>query len=108
MQRLTSGAKKSLVDPPKQCLALKSCDISDTSPYQLLIGGSDAFARFYDRRMLPPLSSSRKHLKASPCVCYYCQCTFLIMGVQACILLTLHLVQMEKSYFLVIVVNMYI
>lgn len=69
---LRSGAKKSLSDPPKQCLALKSCDISATRPHQLLIGGSDAFARLYDRRMLPPLTSSRKQSKAPPCVCYFC------------------------------------
>jgi hypothetical protein len=33
---------------------------------------SDAFARLYDRRMLPPPSSSRTQRKASPCVCYLC------------------------------------
>ncbi|KAK9109088.1 hypothetical protein Sjap_017148 [Stephania japonica] len=54
---LRSGAKKSLSDPPKQCLFLKSCDISTTRPHLLLVGGSDAFARLYDRRMLPPSSS---------------------------------------------------
>lgn len=69
---LRSGAKKSLADPPKQCLALKSCDISTTRPHQLLIGGSDAFGRLYDRRMLPPLSSSQKRMKPPPCVNYFC------------------------------------
>lgn len=33
---------------------------------------SDAFARLYDRRMLPPLSSSMKKLSAPPCVNYFC------------------------------------
>jgi WD and tetratricopeptide repeat-containing protein 1 len=69
---LRSGAKKSLADPPKQCFALKSCDINTSRPHELLIGDSDAFARLYDRRMLPPLSSSRKQSKAPPCVCYFC------------------------------------
>ncbi|KAH9321611.1 hypothetical protein KI387_016250, partial [Taxus chinensis] len=69
---LRSGAKKCLADPPRNILALKSCDISATRPHQLLIGGSDAFARLYDRRMLPPLSSSRKPSKPPPCVCYFC------------------------------------
>eukprot|EP01018_Ginkgo_biloba_P005706 Gb_12284 [translate_table: standard] len=69
---LRYGAKKSLADSPRQCLALKSCDISATRPHQLLVGGSDAFARLYDRRMLPPLSSSRKQSKPPPCVCYFC------------------------------------
>ncbi|KAK2389115.1 protein ALTERED SEED GERMINATION [Trifolium repens] len=54
---LRNGAKRSLADPPKQVLALKSVDISSTRPHLLLVGGSDAFARLYDRRMLPPLSS---------------------------------------------------
>lgn len=36
---LRLGAKKSLADPPKQCLALKSCDISSTRPHLLLVGG---------------------------------------------------------------------
>ncbi|OAY85694.1 WD and tetratricopeptide repeats protein 1 [Ananas comosus] len=62
----------SLADPPKQCLLLKSCDISSSRPHQLLVGGSDAFARLYDRRMLPPLSSSELKLKAPPCVNYFC------------------------------------
>ncbi|KAE8659254.1 WD and tetratricopeptide repeat protein, putative isoform 4 [Hibiscus syriacus] len=33
-----------------------------TRPHLLLVGGSDAFARLYDRRMLPPLSSCRKRI----------------------------------------------
>ncbi|KAL3514246.1 hypothetical protein ACH5RR_026963 [Cinchona calisaya] len=66
------GAKKSLADPPKQSLALKSCDISFTRPHLLLVGGSDSFARLYDRRMLPPLSSSQKNLSPPPCVSYFC------------------------------------
>ncbi|KAF9599458.1 hypothetical protein IFM89_038552 [Coptis chinensis] len=69
---LRSGAKKSLADPPKQCLLLKSCDISITRPHLLLVGGSDAFARLYDRRMLPPMSSCQKKTKPPPCVNYFC------------------------------------
>ncbi|KAF5185962.1 Ddb1- and cul4-associated factor [Thalictrum thalictroides] len=69
---LRSGAKKSLADPPKQCLLLKSCDISTTRPHLLLVGGSDAFARMYDRRMLPPMSSCQKKTKPPPCVNYFC------------------------------------
>ncbi|PIN00669.1 WD40 repeat protein [Handroanthus impetiginosus] len=69
---LRCGAKKSLADPPKQSLALKSCDISSTRPHLLLVGGSDTFARLYDRRMLPPLSSSLKKLPPPPCVNYFC------------------------------------
>ncbi|PIA56282.1 hypothetical protein AQUCO_00700547v1 [Aquilegia coerulea] len=69
---LRSGAKKSLADPPKQCLLLKSCDISTTRPHLLLVGGSDAFARIYDRRMLPPMSSCQKKTKPPPCVNYFC------------------------------------
>ncbi|XP_051118089.1 protein ALTERED SEED GERMINATION 2 isoform X2 [Andrographis paniculata] len=69
---LRSGSKKSLADPPKQTLALKSCDISTTRPHLLLVGGSDTFARLYDRRMLPPLSSSQKNLPPPPCVNYFC------------------------------------
>ncbi|MED6172781.1 Protein ALTERED SEED GERMINATION 2 [Stylosanthes scabra] len=69
---LRSGAKRSLADPPKQVLALKSCDISSTRPHLLLVGGSDAFARLYDRRMLPPLSSCRKRMSPPPCVNYFC------------------------------------
>ncbi|XP_054797939.1 protein ALTERED SEED GERMINATION 2 isoform X2 [Prosopis cineraria] len=69
---LRCGAKRSLADPPKQVLALKSCDISSTRPHLLLVGGSDAFARLYDRRMLPPLSSCRKRMSPPPCVNYFC------------------------------------
>ncbi|KAL6527286.1 Protein ALTERED SEED GERMINATION 2 [Orobanche gracilis] len=69
---LRLGAKKSLADPPKQLLALKSCDISSTRPHLLLVGGSDSFARLYDRRMLPPLSSSQQKLPPPPCVNYFC------------------------------------
>ncbi|KAL3830395.1 hypothetical protein ACJIZ3_019197 [Penstemon smallii] len=69
---LRCGAKKSLADPPKQHLLLKSCDISSTRPHLLLVGGSDSFARLYDRRMLPPLSSSQKKLPPPPCVNYFC------------------------------------
>ncbi|KAK9136131.1 hypothetical protein Syun_015461 [Stephania yunnanensis] len=69
---LRSGAKKSLADPPKQCLFLKSCDISTTRPHLLLVGGSDAFARLYDRRMLPPSSSCQKKTKPPQCVNYFC------------------------------------
>ncbi|KAL5714321.1 Protein ALTERED SEED GERMINATION 2 [Ranunculus cassubicifolius] len=69
---LRSGAKKSLADPPKQCLLLKSCDISTTRPHLLLVGGSDAFARIYDRRMLPPMTSCQKKMRPPPCVGYFC------------------------------------
>ncbi|XP_039065511.1 WD and tetratricopeptide repeats protein 1-like [Hibiscus syriacus] len=69
---LRCGAKRSLADPPKHTLALKSCDISSTRPHLLLVGGSDAFARLYDRRMLPPLSSCRKRMPPSTCVNYFC------------------------------------
>ncbi|XP_038717662.1 WD and tetratricopeptide repeats protein 1 isoform X2 [Tripterygium wilfordii] len=69
---LRSGAKTSLVDPPKQTLALKSCDISSSRPHLLLVGGSDAFARLYDRRMLPPPTSCRKRMSPPPCVNYFC------------------------------------
>ncbi|KAK2998310.1 hypothetical protein RJ639_023417, partial [Escallonia herrerae] len=69
---LRCGAKKSLSDPPKPSLGLKSCDISSTRPHLLLVGGSDAFARLYDRRMLPPLSSCQKKLPPPPCVNYFC------------------------------------
>ncbi|XP_072993028.1 protein ALTERED SEED GERMINATION 2 [Typha latifolia] len=69
---LRCGAKKSLADSPKQWFALKSCDISSTRPHQLLVGGSDAFARLYDRRMLPPLSSCRTKMKPPPCVNLFC------------------------------------
>ncbi|KAK1263617.1 hypothetical protein QJS04_geneDACA011951 [Acorus gramineus] len=69
---LRCGSKKSLADPPNQCLALKSCDISSTRPHQLLVGGSDSFARLYDRRMLPPLSSCQTKMKPPKCVNYFC------------------------------------
>ncbi|CAF1787323.1 protein ALTERED SEED GERMINATION 2 [Brassica napus] len=69
---LRSGAKRALADPPKQTLSLKSCDISATRPHLLLVGGSDAFARLYDRRMLPPLTSCRKRMPPPPCVNYFC------------------------------------
>lgn len=69
---LRCGAKKSLSDTPKQTLALKSFDISSTRPHLLVVGGSDAFARLYDRRMLPPLSSSMQKLSPPPCVNYLC------------------------------------
>ncbi|KAM2493031.1 hypothetical protein PS1_044506 [Malus domestica] len=69
---LRCGAKKSLADPPKQNFSLKSCDISSTRPHLLLVGGSDAFARLYDRRMLPPLTSCRKRTAPPPCVNYFC------------------------------------
>eukprot|EP00258_Populus_trichocarpa_P033781 XP_024449800.1 WD and tetratricopeptide repeats protein 1 [Populus trichocarpa] len=69
---LQSGAKRSLADPPKQTLALKSCDISTSRPHLLLVGGSDAFARLYDRRMLPPLTSHRKRMNPPPCANYFC------------------------------------
>lgn len=69
---LRCGAKRSLADAPKQLLALKSCDISLTRPHLFLVGGSDAFARLYDRRMLPPLTSCSKRMKSPPCVNYLC------------------------------------
>ncbi|XP_030455167.1 protein ALTERED SEED GERMINATION 2 isoform X1 [Syzygium oleosum] len=69
---LRSGSKKSLTDPPKGVLALKSCDISSTRPHLILVGGSDAFGRLYDRRMLPPLTSCRKKMAPPPCVNYFC------------------------------------
>ncbi|KAL4283531.1 hypothetical protein GQ457_16G017000 [Hibiscus cannabinus] len=69
---LRCGAKRSLADPPKHTLALKSCDISSTRPHLLLVGGNDAFARLYDRRMLPPLTSCRKRMSPPTCVNYLC------------------------------------
>ncbi|XP_022735851.1 WD and tetratricopeptide repeats protein 1-like isoform X9 [Durio zibethinus] len=69
---LRCGAKRSLADPPGHTLALKSCDISSTRPHLLLVGGNDAFARLYDRRMLPPLTSCRKRSSPPPCVNYFC------------------------------------
>ncbi|KAF0911231.1 hypothetical protein E2562_007999 [Oryza meyeriana var. granulata] len=69
---LQRGAKKSLADIPRQPLALKSCDISSVRPHQLLVGGSDAFARLYDRRMLPPLSSCQAKKQPPPCIKMFC------------------------------------
>ncbi|XP_020400929.1 DDB1- and CUL4-associated factor 8 isoform X2 [Zea mays] len=69
---LRCGAKKSLADLPKHPLALKSCDISSVCPHQIIVGGSDAFARLYDRRMLPPLSSCQTKTKPPPCVKMFC------------------------------------
>ncbi|GLT93742.1 hypothetical protein SLE2022_115180 [Rubroshorea leprosula] len=69
---LRCGGKRSLADPPKHTLALKSCDISSTRPHLFLVGGNDAFARLYDRRMLPPLTSSGKRMSPPPCVNYFC------------------------------------
>ncbi|XVF36615.1 hypothetical protein REPUB_Repub19eG0072400 [Reevesia pubescens] len=69
---LRCGAKRSLADPPSHTLALKSCDISSTRPHLLLVGGNDAFARLYDRRMLPPLTSCRKRMSPPTCVNYFC------------------------------------
>ncbi|KAL2927424.1 WD and tetratricopeptide repeats protein 1 [Bienertia sinuspersici] len=69
---LRGAAKRSLAEPPKQPLQLKSCDIDATRPHLLLVGGSDAFARLYDRRMLPPLSSCQRKNPAPPCVNYFC------------------------------------
>lgn len=69
---LRSGFKRYLSDPPMHCLGLKTCAINRTRPHQLLVGGSDAFARLYDRRMLSPPSSSRVQGKPPPCVCYLC------------------------------------
>ncbi|GKV09451.1 hypothetical protein SLEP1_g20950 [Rubroshorea leprosula] len=71
---LRYGGKRSLADPPnpKHTLALKSCDISSTRPHLLLVGGNDSFARLYDRRMLPPLTSSQKRMSPPPCVNYFC------------------------------------
>lgn len=69
---LRCGAKRSLAEPPRQTLALKSCEISASRPHLLLVGGSDSFARLYDRRMLPPPSSSQKKMSPPPCVNYFC------------------------------------
>ncbi|XP_010541567.1 PREDICTED: WD repeat protein iqw1-like isoform X2 [Tarenaya hassleriana] len=69
---LRNGAKRSLADPPRQTLSLKSCDISLTRPHLLLVGGSDAFARLYDRRMLPPLTSCQQTASPPMCVNYFC------------------------------------
>ncbi|KAH7297874.1 hypothetical protein KP509_25G016700 [Ceratopteris richardii] len=69
---LRSGSKRSLSDEPRHCLLLKSCAINKTRPHQLLVGGSDAFARLYDRRMLSAPSSSRTQGKPPRCVYYLC------------------------------------
>ncbi|XWS21435.1 hypothetical protein CRYUN_Cryun30bG0054400 [Craigia yunnanensis] len=69
---LRCGAKRSLADPPRHNLALKSCDISSTRPHLLLVGGNDAFARLYDRRMLLPLTSCQKRMSPPTCVNYFC------------------------------------
>ncbi|KAL5218581.1 hypothetical protein ABZP36_019265 [Zizania latifolia] len=69
---LRLGAKKYLADIPRQTLALKSCDISSVHPHQLLVGGSDAFARLYDRRMLPPLRSCQTKKEPPPCIKMFC------------------------------------
>ncbi|XP_021740316.1 WD and tetratricopeptide repeats protein 1-like isoform X2 [Chenopodium quinoa] len=69
---LRGAAKRSLAEPPKHPLQLKSCDISVTRPHLLLVGGSDAFARLYDRRMLHPMSSCRRKNSPPPCVNYFC------------------------------------
>ncbi|KMZ63696.1 hypothetical protein ZOSMA_3G01800 [Zostera marina] len=67
---LRHAHKKSLGDSSKYSLALKSCDINTTRPYQLLVGGSDSFARLYDRRMLS-LSSFQVNRKPR-CLGYFC------------------------------------
>ncbi|MCO5581572.1 hypothetical protein L7F22_035460 [Adiantum nelumboides] len=69
---LRSGLKRSLSDQPRHCLSLKTCAINRTRPHQLLVGGSDAFARLYDRRMLAAPSSSRMQGKPPPHLCYLC------------------------------------
>lgn len=69
---LRSGHKRSLSDSPRHCLLLKTCAINATRPHLLLIGGSDAFARLYDRRMLPPPTSTRQLSRPPPCVSYFC------------------------------------
>lgn len=69
---LRNAAKRSLAESSKQALRLKSCDINVTRPHLLLVGGSDAFARLYDRRMLPPMSSCRRINLPPPCVNYFC------------------------------------
>ncbi|XP_057533698.1 protein ALTERED SEED GERMINATION 2 isoform X2 [Amaranthus tricolor] len=69
---LRGASKRSLAEPPKQTLQLKSFDISATRPHLLLVGGSDAFSRLYDRRMLPPLSSCQIKNSPPPCVSYFC------------------------------------
>ncbi|GJP83485.1 hypothetical protein CLOP_g13631 [Closterium sp. NIES-67] len=64
---LRAAGKVSLQDAPRDSLALKSCAISPTRPHLLMVGGSDAFARIYDRRMLPsPSSLSRASPRPKP------------------------------------------
>ncbi|KAH8957687.1 hypothetical protein BDL97_07G105500 [Sphagnum fallax] len=69
---LRNGAKKSLQASPRHSLRLMTCAISPTQPHFLLIGGSDAFARLYDRRKLSPPTASRQQPKTPPCVRYFC------------------------------------
>ncbi|KAB2017364.1 hypothetical protein ERO13_D08G147200v2 [Gossypium hirsutum] len=69
---LRYGAKRSLADPPRLTLALKSCDISSTRPHLLIVGGNDAFARLYYRRMFPPLTSCQKRMLPPTSVNYFC------------------------------------
>ncbi|XP_012475099.1 protein ALTERED SEED GERMINATION 2-like [Gossypium raimondii] len=69
---LRYGAKRSLADRPRLTLALKSCDISSTRPHLLIVGGNDAFARLYYRRMLPPLTSCQKRMLPPTSVNYFC------------------------------------
>ncbi|KAL8159238.1 LOW QUALITY PROTEIN: hypothetical protein V2J09_000775 [Rumex salicifolius] len=69
---LRRGKKRSLSHPPNGTLNLRSCDISVTRPHLILVGGSDAFARLYDRRMLPPLSSCGRRSTCPSCVNYFC------------------------------------
>nr|KJB12301.1 hypothetical protein B456_002G010500 [Gossypium raimondii] len=76
---LRYGAKRSLADPPRLTLALKSCDISSTRPHFLLVGGNDAFARLYDRRMLPPLTSCQKRMLPPTCVTQCISPTVLVL-----------------------------
>eukprot|EP00850_Spirogloea_muscicola_P006418 SM000030S11427 [mRNA] locus=s30:636830:642712:+ [translate_table: standard] len=68
---LRSAAKRSLLAPPKHTLALKTCALSPTRPHHLLVGGSDAFARLYDRRMLPGPGSLSPSPEAPAPVCYF-------------------------------------
>eukprot|EP00850_Spirogloea_muscicola_P023229 SM000340S12919 [mRNA] locus=s340:68574:74516:+ [translate_table: standard] len=68
---LRSAAKRSLLAPPKHPLALKTCALSPTRPHHLLVGGSDAFARLYDRRMLPGPGSLSPSPEAPAPVCYF-------------------------------------
>eukprot|EP00897_Mesotaenium_endlicherianum_P003047 jgi/Mesen1/2770/ME000170S01877 len=71
---LRGAHKRTLSGAPHQALPLKSCAISSVCPHHLLVGGSDAFARLYDRRMLPAPTASSSHAspaKPPPPVCYY-------------------------------------